>query len=96
MSEQVFIMALGIAATTLILTVKMIAGAISGRGSSRSDVAELREEINQQAADLEAVQQNTALQATQLAELQERLDFAERMLAQSRDRAALKPGEQSD
>ena len=32
-------------------------------------------------------------QSTQLAELQERLDFAERLLAQARDRSALGAGE---
>jgi len=35
-------------------------------------------------------------QSTQLAELQERLDFAERLLAKSRDRSALGAGEKRE
>jgi hypothetical protein len=65
MSEPVFLTALLIAGTTLVLVAGAIGGALRGRGSSRSEL-------------------------TQLTELHERLDFAERLLAQSRDRAALK------
>jgi hypothetical protein len=43
---------------------------------------------------LENAHDSLANQATQLAELHERLDFAERLLAQGRDRTALKPGDQ--
>jgi hypothetical protein len=46
--------------------------------------------VKDHAAALEDVQNSLASQSSQLAELQERLDFAERLLAQSRDRAALK------
>lgn len=92
MSEPVFLLALAMAATTIIIGVKVIAGAISGH-MSRSEIAELREHLDQQAAALEDAQNSFASQATQLAELQERVDFAERVLVQNRDRIAL-PGEQ--
>lgn len=92
MSEPVFLLALAIAATTAVLVAKAIAGAIAGRGASRSDLAQIRERLEQHVAVLEDAQSTLANQSTQLAELQERLDFAERLLAQARDRSALGPG----
>jgi uncharacterized protein YycO len=94
MSEPVFILALTIAATTLVLVAKAIAGAIAGRGASRSELAEIKQRLEQDAAALEDAQTTLANQSTQLAELQERLDFAERLLAQARDRSALGAGEE--
>lgn len=49
----------------------------------------LQDQLEQQAAVLEDAQATLADQSAQLAELQERLDFAERILAQSRDRPSL-------
>ena len=92
MTEPVFLLALGLAATTAVLVAKAIAGAIAGRGASRSDLAQVRERLEQHVAVLEDAQSTLANQSTQLAELQERLDFAERLLAQARDRSALGPG----
>lgn len=89
MSEQVFLVALGIVAITVVLVATTIAGAISSRRRSGSDVAQLKERLEQHAAALEDAQSALAGQSAQLAELQERLDFAERLLAQGRDRGAL-------
>jgi predicted nucleic acid-binding Zn-ribbon protein len=94
MTEPVFLFALAMVATTAVLVARAIAGAISGRGASRSELAQLREQLEQHAAALEDAQNSVASQSTQLAELQERVDFAERLLAQGRDRAALRPGEE--
>jgi hypothetical protein len=91
MSEPVFLVALGIAGTTLVLVAGAIAGAIRGRGSSRSGVTQLSDELKDHAAALEDLQSTLLSQSHQLAELNERLDFTERLLAQSRDRIALKP-----
>lgn len=93
MSETVFLLALAIAASTAVLVAKAIAGAIVGRGASRSELAQLREQLEQHAAAVEEAQTSLAHQSTQLAELQERVDFTERLLAQGRDRTALGPGE---
>jgi TorA maturation chaperone TorD len=93
MTEPVFLLALAMAATTAVLVVRAIAGAISGRGPSRAALAQFTEQLEQHAAALEDAQNSLANQSTQLAELQERLDFAERLLAQGRDRPALRPGE---
>ena len=93
MTEPVFLLGLAIAATTVVLVAKAIAGAFGGRGASRSELAQLREQLEQHAAGLEDAHTSLANQSTQLAELQERVDFAERLLAQGRDRTALGPGE---
>jgi uncharacterized membrane-anchored protein YhcB (DUF1043 family) len=90
MSEPVFLIALAIAGTTLVLVAGAIAGAIRGRGSSRSAVTQLSDQLRDHAAALEDVQNSLANQANRMAELHERVDFAERLLAQSRDRTALK------
>jgi uncharacterized membrane-anchored protein YhcB (DUF1043 family) len=90
MSEPVFLIALAIAGTTLVLVAGAIAGAIRGRGSSRSAVTQLSDQLKDHAAALEDLQNNLASQSNQLAELNERLDFAERLLAQGRDRTVLK------
>jgi exonuclease VII small subunit len=94
MSESVFLLALAMAGTTLVLVAGAIAGAIRGRGGARSDLARLVDKLEQHDAALDETQGMLASQAAQLAELQERLDFAERMLAQGRDHTALKPGGQ--
>jgi chromosome segregation ATPase len=90
MSEPVFLIALAIAGTTLVLVAGAIAGAIRGRGSSRSELSQLSDELKDHAAALEDIQHSLASQSSQMAELQERLDFAERLLAQGRERAVLK------
>jgi hypothetical protein len=90
MSEPVFLAALAIAGTTLVLVAGAIAGAIRGRGSSKSELSQLNDQLKDQAAALEDVQNSLANQSSQMAELHERLDFAERLLAQGKERAALK------
>jgi predicted nucleic acid-binding Zn-ribbon protein len=52
-------------------------------------VAHLSDQLKDQAAALEDVQNSLANQSSHLAELQERLDFAERLLAQGRDRPSV-------
>jgi len=93
MSEPVFILALTIVAATMILVAKAIAGAIAARGPSRSELAQIKQRLEQHAAALEDAQTTLTDQSTQLAELHERVDFAERLLAQARDRPALGAGE---
>jgi Tfp pilus assembly protein PilO len=92
MTEPVFLLGLLIAASTAVLVVRTIAGAIGGRGASRSELAQLREQLEQHAAALDDAESSLAGQSTQLAELQERLDFVERRLTQGRERPALGPG----
>jgi len=54
-----------------------VAKAVAGRGASNKEIAELKLQLEQYAAALEEAQNG-------LAELQERVDFAERLLAQAR------------
>ena len=49
----------------------------------------LQSQLDAQAAALEEAQAMLALQAKQLTELEERVDFAERMLVQARDKQKL-------
>jgi hypothetical protein len=60
-----------------------------GRGRGGSDLAGIQQQLEQHATALEDAQATLANQATELAELQERVDFTERLLAQARDRPPL-------
>jgi len=92
MSEPIFIVALLVVAGTVVTTVKLIATAIAGRGANR-ELAGMRDDIEQQAQALDQARGQLEQQSAQLAELQERVDFAERILAQQRERSQLPPGE---
>lgn len=96
MSESVFLLALTIVATTVVVVAVMIAKAIGGRGAVRSELAQFKQELERHAAALQDAETTLADQATQVAELQERVDFAERLLAQARDRRALGAGEKGE
>jgi cell division protein FtsL len=85
MKEPTFLVALAIAGVTLIVIVRSIAGAFLRRGS-RSELAELKEQVDEQSAELEEAQRS-------IADLHNRLDFAERLLAQTRERSPLGPGD---
>jgi len=58
-------------------------------GDRRSESAGIQQQLDAQADALEEAQATLARQAAQLAELNERVDFAERLLTQARDRQAL-------
>ena len=70
-------------------TIAQIVKAIAGRGASPTDLASIKQQLDQCLAELEDAQSALATQATQVAELQERLDFTERLLTQVRDRSVL-------
>lgn len=74
-------------------TIGEVAKAIARRGGSGAQVAELKLQVEQYAAAVEDARNTLADQAAQLVELQERVDFAERLLAQARDRIPLGPGQ---
>lgn len=86
MREPTFLLGLAIAGTTLIVIVRTIAAAFTRGRSGSAELTELKDQLDQQAAQLEETQQTVA-------ELQNRVDFAERMLAQARERAALGAGD---
>ena len=61
-----------------------IAKAVAGRGASTRELAELKLQLEQYATALQEAQSTLSDQAAELAELQERVDFAERLLARAR------------
>jgi Tfp pilus assembly protein PilO len=73
-------------------TIAEIAKAMARRGSSSAEVTALKQQLEHTAASLEDAQATLASQNAQLAELQERMDFTERLLAQGRDRSVLGAG----
>jgi len=74
-------------------TLTKIGQAIAGRRGSASELVQITKQLEEYSAALEDAQATLAAQATQLAEMQERLDFAERLLLQARDRGALGVGQ---
>ncbi len=58
-------------------------------GDQRSESASIQQQLAAQADELEEAQATLARQAAQLAELNERVDFAERVLTKARDRQTL-------
>ncbi len=91
MSDPLFIST--IAALATITIARSVRGASRGRTASRLQVAPLTEQLDQHEAALENVEASMERQLSQLSELQERLDFAERLLFQYRDHGTLEPGE---
>ena len=81
----------GILADTIVKIVKARSGGeVAER--LREEVQELTRQVDEQAGALTEAQAALATQEALLLELQERLDFAERVLAQSRDRPGLGRG----
>ena len=56
-------------------------------GAGSAGTGSLQDQVEIQAAALQEAESNLANQASQLAELQDRVDFAERLLIQARDRS---------
>jgi cell division protein FtsL len=82
------IILVGILADTIVKIVKHRAGS----PQLRAELQELRRQLDDQANRLTDAQATLANQDTQLLEMQERLDFAERILTQVRDRPGLGAG----
>lgn len=82
----------GILADTLVKIVKHRAGTTQ----LRAGLEDLRHQLEDQANRLTDAQAALASQDTQLQEVQERLDFAERVLTQVRDRPGLGAGPSSE
>lgn len=79
----------GVAGDTL---VKIIRAKVGGGKKLEGQLKKLEAQIAEQSAALAWTHQGLADQAAQIQELNERLDFAERLLTQSRERQGLGPG----
>ena len=66
---------------------------LSQSPAAAGDVAHMQDLLDEQTDALEDARHALSGQSAQLAELQERVDFAERMLGQSRERVLRKPEE---
>ena len=86
------LMIIGVA-TVVGETVIRVARARAG-GATRLEahLDQLQQQFDDQASALAEVQSHVAGQEAQFRELQDRLDFAERLLTQGQDRPALSPG----
>ncbi len=94
MDRQTFLVAAIIVASTIVLVVKTIAGAFSKRNDAGA-LGQIKDKTDLHSAMLEEAQATLVAQSAQIAELQERLDFTERMLAQTRSRESLGPGDRN-
>ena len=74
-------------------TIVKVAKSRSGAPALRAQLDELSQQLQDQAAALADAQATIAGQAEELLELHERVDFAERMLTQVRDRSVLPRGD---
>ena len=78
-----------VAGETVIRVAKARAG---GAPRLQAQLDQLQQQSDDQASALEEVQSHVAGQEAQFRELQNRLDFAERLLTQAQDRSTLGPG----
>jgi hypothetical protein len=78
-----------VAGETVIRVAKARAG---GATRLQTHVDQLQQQSDDQASALAEVQSHLAGQEAQFRELQERLDFAERLLTQPQERSVLSPG----
>jgi flagellin-like hook-associated protein FlgL len=78
-----------VAGETVIRVAKARAG---GATRLQAHLDQLQQQFDDQASALGEVQSHVTGQEAQFRELQDRLDFAERLLTQAQDRLALSPG----
>lgn len=78
-----------VAGETVIRVARARAG---GAPRLEAHLDQLQQQVDDQALALAEIQSQPTGQETQVRELQERLDFAERLLTQAQERSALGPG----
>jgi len=92
---------MGVLTTLMIIGLATVAGETvtrfariraGGAKQVQPQLDQLQQQVDNQASALADVQSQLAGQEDHVRELQERLDFAERMLTQAQERTALNPG----
>ena len=87
-----YLLLAAIVGNTIYKVVQALTGASKTRPALRAELEEMRQQLRNQTTDLADAHAALANQDAQLQELQERVDFAERLLAQGAGPAAARHG----
>jgi chromosome segregation ATPase len=86
------LMIIGVATVAGETVIRVARARAGGAPRLQAHLDQLQQQFDDQASAFEEVQSHVAGQEAQFRELQNRLDFAERLLTQAQDRSALGPG----
>jgi uncharacterized coiled-coil protein SlyX len=86
------LMIIGVATVAGETVIRVARARAGGAAPLQAHLDQLEQRFDDQASTLAEVQSHLAGQEAQFRELQDRLDFAERLLTQAQDRSALGPG----
>src|SRR6476619_591322 len=86
------LMIIGVATVAGETVIRVARARAGGATRVQAHLDQLQQQCDDQASALAEVQSHSAGQEAQFRELQDRLDFAERLLTQAQDRSALGPG----
>lgn len=86
------LMIIGVATVAGETVIRVARARAGGATRLQAHLDQLEQRFDDQASTLAEVQSHLAGQEAQFSELQNRLDFAERLLTQAEDRSALSPG----
>lgn len=86
------LMIIGVATVAGEAVIRVARARAGGATRLQAHLDQLQQRVDDQASTLAEVGSHVAGQEAQFRELQDRLDFAERLLTQAQDRSALGPG----
>lgn len=86
------LMIIGVATVAGETVIRVARARAGGAAPLQAHLDQLEQRFDDQASTLAEVQSDLAGQEAQFRELQDRLDFTERLLTQAQDRSALGPG----
>ena len=86
------LMIIGVATVAGETVIRVARARVGGATQLQAHLDQLQQQCDDQASALAQVQSHSAAQEAQVRELQDRVDFAERVLTQAQDRSALGPG----
>ena len=86
------LMIIGVATVAGETAIRVARARAGGASGLQAHLDRLEQRFDDQASSLAEVQSHIADQESQFRELQDRLDFAERLLTQAEERSALNPG----
>ena len=86
------LMIVGVATVAGETVIRVARARAGGAPRLQADLDQLQQQLDDQSSALTEVQSHYAGQEAQFRELQDRLDFAERLLTEAQERSALSPG----